>query len=82
MRQCRALKFSLEKRFDQNIRTYHPIIPWLVRHAGWAIGRFLVKPSGRTPYETLNNERYMGTFASLEKLFGYGAVVILSTIHL
>ena len=33
-------------------------IPWLARHSGWCVTRYLVKPSARTPFETLKNQRY------------------------
>ena len=28
----------------------HPIFPWIVRHSGWLMTRFLVKATGMTAY--------------------------------
>ena len=55
--QPRAMKLSLEERLQRAIRTDHPCIPWRVRHSGWCVRRFLVKPSGRTRFDTLESKR-------------------------
>ena len=48
------------RRFQRAVRTDHRCIPWFVRHSAWCITRYLVKPCGRGPYETLNNKRHTG----------------------
>ena len=35
--QCRTLRSALETRLQQRIRLKHPIVPWLIRHAGYLI---------------------------------------------
>ncbi|CAK0790137.1 unnamed protein product, partial [Prorocentrum cordatum] len=49
-KQYRALKHRLESVYKQVFPLSDKIQPWLVRHAGWLLVRFLVKADGKTPY--------------------------------
>eukprot|EP00974_Lingulodinium_polyedra_P005946 563189-Lingulodinium_polyedra.AAC.1 len=57
--EIRALKTGLERHVGR-LAISHPVMPWLVRHAAWVVTRFLVKASGRTPYELVKQRKYNG----------------------
>ena len=56
--QVRALRLSLEARLNSKIPINHPIIPWLVQHAGFTHNRFQLGHDGKTPYERLKNKSF------------------------
>ena len=44
----RVLKDTMDLRYKRKIPSDHPVIPWLVRHAGWLVSAFQVGPDGFT----------------------------------
>ena len=49
----RTLRSALEQRVGTKISIEHPIIPWLVRHAGLNITRFQIRDDGMTSFHKL-----------------------------
>ena len=39
----------------------HPIMSWLVRHAGFLVDKFMKKSNGKTGYHNYHGEAYEGT---------------------
>ena len=64
--QCRTLRAALEERIGARVRLDHPVVPWLIRHAGYLITRCRVRPSGRTAFQMMKGRR------SNTKLFEFG----------
>ncbi|CAE6957274.1 RE1 [Symbiodinium sp. CCMP2592] len=60
-RQVRTLAHAVEAKYPGlHITNETELYPWLVRHSGWLITRYLVKADGRTPYERLRGREYKG----------------------
>ena len=57
-RQCRAMKSSLEEKWQMAIPDRHPVWTWLGRHGCFLISRYRVGPDGRTPYERLKGKKW------------------------
>ena len=57
--KCVLLR-AFESRYKKPLETEGNVFPWLVRHAGWLISRFLVKQDGRSPYERLRGRDFRG----------------------
>ncbi|CAE6969798.1 unnamed protein product [Symbiodinium sp. CCMP2592] len=70
-RQVRTLASALENRYKKPLETEGVVFPWLVRHAGWLISRFLVKQDGRTPYERLRGREFRGEVAECCEVVHY-----------
>ncbi|CAE7276044.1 true, partial [Symbiodinium sp. CCMP2592] len=70
-RQVRTLASALEERYKKPLETEGVVFPWLVRHAGWLISRFLVKQDGRTPYERLRGRDFRGEVAECCEVVHY-----------
>ena len=71
-RQVRTLVHALETRYPgYRLKTEGHVFPWLVRHAGWLITRFLVKDDGRTPYERLRGRDYKGEIVDYAEVVHY-----------
>ena len=49
----RTSKVALEEALGVSILPTSPILPWLVRHQSYLRNRFVVRSSGRTPFEKL-----------------------------
>ena len=56
----RTLMTALADCIGRPIKTSEPIFAWLMRHAGWLITRYRVRPDGRTSYQLLHREDYRG----------------------
>jgi hypothetical protein len=56
--QVRVLKDMLDQKYNRKIESTHPILPWLVNHAGVLITRFQVGVDGRTAYERLKGKPF------------------------
>ena len=54
----RTLRFNSERNLRLKIGPVSQLLPWIVRHAGFLITRFQVRPSGRTPFEELRMVKY------------------------
>ena len=60
-RQVRTLVHAVESKYPTlHITNETTLYPWLVRHAGWLITRYLVKVDGRTPYGRLRGREFKG----------------------
>eukprot|EP00971_Amphidinium_carterae_P226972 4501933-Amphidinium_carterae.1 len=55
---ARTLQFALEARYRVVIGPAKPIWPFLIRHAAYLAARFLVKPTGVTPYRAVFGEDF------------------------
>ena len=57
-KQLRTMRSRFESVYPGSKATLeHKALPWMVRHASWAITHFLVKDDGKTPYERLRGRR-------------------------
>ncbi|CAE7318183.1 GIP, partial [Symbiodinium sp. CCMP2456] len=60
-RQARTLVHALETRYPgYQLKGDNEVFPWVIRHSGWLITRFLIKADGKTPYERLKGREYKG----------------------
>ena len=50
------LLFALEAHLGVNIQLNHPVISWIVSHAGYIATHYMIKSDGRTPYEKLKGK--------------------------
>ena len=53
---ARTLLLALQARMGRDIPVQHPIVHWVVKHAGWLYNRFQVAKDGKTPYTRLKGE--------------------------
>ena len=53
----RTLKSHVEEKVGMTIRLDAPIVPWIVRHAGYLITRCRVKEDGRTALEKIKGRK-------------------------
>ena len=44
---------ALGEEIGRPIQTPEPIFAWLMRHSGWLLTRYRVRPDGRTSYQLL-----------------------------
>ena len=58
--QARVLKYALERRLQEPITHDHPLLPWLIEHAGTVITVSRVGPDGKTPFERLKGKKFKG----------------------
>jgi len=49
----RTYRLALERRLDGVLPTFHPIMAWLIEHAGENITKYLIGKDGKTGYERL-----------------------------
>ena len=49
--QVRVMIMAIEDKLGCKIKAAHPIMYWLVQHAGFIISYYQVGKDGRTPYE-------------------------------
>ena len=56
----RTIKIGLERRMNRKLPTEHPVMKWLVSHAGDTVTRFQVGTDGKTAYERLVGKKYKG----------------------
>ena len=57
--QIRTLKCQLEHHLKQEIPVDHPLLPWLVRHAGATISRYQKGRDGMTAYRRLKGRDFV-----------------------
>ena len=66
----RTSKASLEESLGVSILSNSPFLPWLVRHQSFPRNQFVVRSSGRTPFEEL-------TMSELQSpLLNFGGAVV------
>ena len=66
----RTLRSALEEKTEQKITLSHPIVPWMVRHAGHLITKCRVRSNGRTSYQMMKGRR------SNAKMVPFGEAVL------
>ena len=54
--QIRVMKAALKRRLGVAIETSHPVMAWMVQHAGAIISRYLVGHDGLTAYQRHRQE--------------------------
>ena len=54
----RTSKVGLEEALGVSILPTSPILPWLVRHQSYLRNRFVVRSSGRTPFQELTMSKF------------------------
>ena len=54
--QFRCVLFALESRMGAQVDLRHPIVSWMVQHAGYLLTHVQVSRSGRRPYEKLKGK--------------------------
>ena len=54
--QMRVLLFALEANIKKKIDLRHPVIAWMVTHAGYVITHYEIGKDGRTAYERLKGK--------------------------
>ena len=69
--QARTLRSRTEEVYGIRVDTYHKLVPWLVRHAGWLITHFQVKSDGKTPFERLRRRPYHGEVVEFAETVHY-----------
>ena len=57
----RTSKIALEEALGVSILPTSPILPWLVRHQSYLRNRFVVRSSGRTPFEELTMSKFQSS---------------------
>ena len=55
-------KVALEEALGVSILPTSPFLPWLVRHQSYLRNRFVVRSSGRTPFEELTMSKFQSPF--------------------
>jgi len=56
--QIRTGRLALEQNYGVRIPINHPIIPWLVMYAGFALRCYLVGRDGKTAYQRIRGKRF------------------------
>ena len=51
------MRIALEMKIGQKLKLDHPVIPWLIRHAGHIITKCWVRPNGKTAYQMIRGRR-------------------------
>ena len=54
----RTSEVALEEALGVSVLPTYPILPWLVRHQSYLRNRFVVRSSGRTPFEELTMSKF------------------------
>ena len=69
--RVRVLKLGLQRRISSFVPTMHPIMTWLIQHAGDMLSKLEVGADGRTPYERLRGKRYRGEVVEFGSIVHY-----------
>ena len=56
--QVRTLRLGLQARYQTVLRSDHPIMPWLIKHAALLINVCKVGEDGRTSWERRKGKRF------------------------
>ena len=56
--QVRTLKCQIEHRLGRELPMEHPVLPWMVRHAGATISRYQKGPDGMTAYRRIRGRDF------------------------
>ena len=49
--QIRVVKAQVESNYSMTMSTKHCLLPWIVRHAAWAVNRYVIDSDGYTSFE-------------------------------
>ena len=49
--QVRVVKAQVESNYSITMSTKHYLQPWIVRHAAWAVNRYVIHPDGYTSFD-------------------------------
>ena len=63
--QVRVVKAQVESNYSVTMSTKHCLLPWIVRHAAWAVNRYFIHSDGYTSFERrwgINYERAICEF--------------------
>ena len=63
--QVRTLADTIYQHYAYKVLATSPILPWIIRHAGWLTTRFLKHSDGRTSYWNQFGKDYSGDLAVL-----------------
>ena len=74
---ARTLKSQLESECNVTVLAESEVTPWMVRHAGFIITNFSIRPDGRTPFERLNKVKY----ASAVCTFGEAVMIRVEKVE-
>ena len=69
--QVRTIKCQVEHRLGQVLPTEHPLLPWLVRHAGATISRYQRGKDGLTAYRRLRGRDFDRQIAEFGECIWY-----------
>ena len=69
----RTLRSAVEEKIGERISLDHPLVPWMVRHAGHTITRCRIRENGRTAYQIMKGRR------STAKLVPFAEAVLFKT---
>jgi hypothetical protein len=58
--QTRVIILRLEDRYKISITADSPMLPWIVRHAAWLLGKYSTNESGQTAHRILRGKNYDG----------------------
>ena len=47
----RTFKAQVDRNYGITLNVKHPVLPWIIRHAAWAINRYVVHSDGYTSFE-------------------------------
>ena len=69
--QARAFQLSLQAHLGRRLPSDHPLMPRIVRHAGWTLSKFTTRPCGRTPMGLTYGRAFRGELVELGvRVFG------------
>ena len=67
----RCFRIYLREKAKMEITTESPLLPWLVRHCGWILSRYVVRADGRTGYSRLKGREYTSGVAIFGEAIWY-----------
>lgn len=67
----RTTKLALQPRYKSRIRSDHPILPWLAKHAAMILNLCKVGKDGRTAYERRKGKRFLRTLPEFGECVRY-----------
>ena len=56
--QGRALKIHVEMAYNITLSNKDSIMPWIVRHSAWLLGRYLIQSDGLTAYQRRRHSNF------------------------
>ena len=56
--QIRTGRLAMEHNYMHRIPINHQVVPWLVRHSGFCLSRFLIGHDGQSPYQRIRGRPF------------------------